>query len=213
MYAGDGLMAGMSNVMDEMNNGGDIVLNQLYLDGVKTENLWGFDIYFLGDGHSGFAYMFESRDGKDRFVLKVAHMLLSDPSGYREPLYDGEMLYALRDYPEIVNVYAYGEMWVMMEYIDGRALYDEIGYCDGVAEDHVYTVRDGVAELLERVYNESKIYMFDVHADNVLIDGNGGFRVIDAGMFRVVGTLDDEEREHLVTSWMELIDCTINGEF
>lgn len=195
----------MRHVMTELESDGVLAMNRVNLDELKEGSMWGYDIYFCGDGSSGFVYMFESRDRSECFALKVAHVNTTDQEAFNEKLFDGEMLRELSFYPQIVDVYGYGDYWVMMEYVSGHSFYDELGYTDDDMEDRVLDVMEGVGELMREVYDVEGIYMFDVHADNVLVDGKGNFKIVDAGMFREVTTPDDDEREYLVKSWRESI--------
>ena len=163
--------------------------------------------YKLGQGGFGSVYRGKTtKDAKD-VAVKVVQM---NP-GCISPLLVHELL-ILKNYSHS-NMTAYmdsfiaeGNLWLMMEYVDGLSLGELVRYFR-IKQGVMGKILKGVLQALEYLHGCNIIHR-DIKGDNILLGSNGDVKLSDYGLSIVEGA--KMKQGHGTLSFMapELLTCT-----
>jgi len=155
-------------------------------------------------GAGGMAAVWKARQlSLDRIV---AIKILGKPSRPDQDALDRfkkEALIAARlNHPAIVQVYDAGEIdgeaYLVMEYVDGHTVADEILQQNGLPEARALDVAVSVAKALAYAWEKECLIHCDIKPDNILIDRNSGaIKLADLGLARMIGQLESRPDEHI----------------
>jgi eukaryotic-like serine/threonine-protein kinase len=141
----------------------------------------------------GMAQVYRARDRElDRPVaLKVLFPELSVDRAFVERFRREAQAAANLSHPNIVPVYDWGEdngaYFIVMEFIDGRALSAVLRESGPLAPHEVATIGANVAAALSFAHRNGVVHR-DVKPGNVLITADGGVKVTDFGIARAMNT-------------------------
>jgi len=144
-------------------------------------------------GHGGMASVYLAHDRElDRPVaIKVlADNLASDPI-FRERFLREARMAARLSHPNIVQVYDAGEddgrPFIVMEYVEGPTLADELREHGRLAPEHVVDLALQICGGLEHAHAAGLIHR-DVKPGNLLCRGDGVVKIVDFGIARAAET-------------------------
>src|ERR1700678_4016374 len=141
----------------------------------------------------GMAQVYRARDRRlDRPVaLKVLFPELSVDRAFVERFRREAQAAATLSHPNIVPVYDWGEddgaYFIVMEFIDGRALSAVLRESGTLPPHEVATIGAEVAAALSFAHRNGVVHR-DVKPGNVLITADGGVKVTDFGIARAMNT-------------------------
>ena len=144
----------------------------------------------LGEGGMSFVYKGRSLDDGSAVALKVPHpRLQGNRSAMRQFFDEGRTLVHLR-HPNIVSVRSVGQQdgvpYIVMEYVDGLTLTDEIkGHGLFAAQDACRLLRP-VADALDYSHSR-KIFHCDVKPGNIKLTRNRQPVLVDFGIVQSAG--------------------------
>ena len=96
---------------------------------------------------------------------------------------------ALLSHPNITTIYAIeeteDEMFIVMEYIDGRELKDRIN-SGPISTDEVINITNQIAEGLEAAHKKGIIHR-DIKSSNIMITKDGKVKIMDFGLAKIKG--------------------------
>lgn len=107
------------------------------------------------------------------------------------------------NHPAIVQVYDAGEVngeaFLVMEYVDGHTVADEILQRNGLSEARALEIAATVAKALAYAWEKECLIHCDIKPDNILIDRNSGaIKVADLGLARMIGQFERRDDEHII---------------
>lgn len=159
--------------------------------------------YRIGErlARGGMAMVYRATDLRlDRTVaIKVMHASLAgDPDFVQR--FEREAKSAARlSHPNVVAVFDSGDddgtLFLVMEYVPGRTLRDLIRHEAPIAPGRALELIEPVLRALSAAHEAGLIHR-DVKPENVLLDGNGGAKVVDFGLARAVNS----ETQHTATA-------------
>jgi len=155
-------------------------------------------------GTGGMASVWKARQlSLDRIVaIKIlGHASLPDQNAL-ERFKSEAQIAAQLNHPAIVQIYDAGETggaaYLVMEFVDGHTLADEILQHNGVSEARALEIAATVARALAYAWEKECLIHCDIKPDNILIDRNSGaIKVADMGLARMIGPLQRHEEDHI----------------
>src|SRR5436309_2562083 len=144
-------------------------------------------------GRGGMASVHLARDTiLDRQVaIKLLHPGISHEPGFVEQFLEMERHIARLFHPHLVTIYdaglSDGRCYVVMEYVPGGSLRDQLSGGDGLSVRHVIKVIAQVAGALQLLHTE-RIIHGDIKPDNVLLDEQGDAKLVDFGIAHLATT-------------------------
>ena len=145
----------------------------------------------LGKGGMGIVFVATQLSLGRRVAIKVlAHELLVDPEFVRRFDREARTLASL-NHPNIVKVIdkgiERGNVYLVMEYVDGLSLRDLMNEGKLEPADALKLIPQ-LCDALEYAHGRGVIHR-DIKPENILLDGDGGVKVADFGLARIVGEL------------------------
>jgi serine/threonine protein kinase len=143
----------------------------------------------LGEGGMGVVY--KAHDTKlDRFVaLKFLPSNASVNAETKARFTQEAKAAAALNHPNICTIHgveeADGNLFIVMEYIDGGTLRDKVPYR---TIDDAVTVAIQIGEALHEAHDKGIVHR-DVKADNIMLTSKGQVKVMDFGLAKLKGTL------------------------
>ena len=147
-------------------------------------------IELLGRGGMGYVYRARQRALDREVALKV---LASDPerrAGFAERFAREAKALARLSHPNLVAVHDYGQdgplAWLVMEYVDGSNLRELIraGKLDPA---EALSLVPRICDALQFAHDHGVVHR-DVKPENILVDREGGVKIADFGLAKLIGT-------------------------
>ncbi len=151
-------------------------------------------------GAGAMATVFKARQlSLDRLVaIKVLPQKLSENPQFIERFYAEGRAAAQLNHPNIVQAYDVGKAneyhYFVMEYVDGRTVYDDIVTHKRYGEKDALHVVIQIAEALEHAHSRGLVHR-DVKPKNVMITKEGVAKLADMGLARAMSDKDAAEAE------------------
>jgi len=165
----------------------------------SSQKIPGYKIYGkIGAG--AMATVFKAKQlSLDRLVaIKVLPRKYSDNPQFIERFYAEGRAAAQLNHPNIVQAYDVGRAgeyhYFVMEYVDGRTVYDDIMKHKRFPEGEAVEIVIQIAEALEHAHAKGLIHR-DVKPKNVMITREGGCKLADMGLARAISDKEAAEAE------------------
>jgi beta-lactam-binding protein with PASTA domain/tRNA A-37 threonylcarbamoyl transferase component Bud32 len=143
-------------------------------------------------GSGGMAEVYRARDellGRD-VAVKVLSERFSRDNSFVERFRREAQSAANLNHPNIVSLYDYGAdattYFIVMEYIDGRALGDIIYQEGPLMPERAAEIASDVAAALQRAHLSGLVHR-DIKSSNIMITSTGQTKVTDFGIARALG--------------------------
>jgi len=135
----------------------------------------------------------------DRYVaIKVLPKKFSKDPRFIERFYNEGRAAASLNHPNIVQAYDVNNVgdiyYFVMEYVEGRTVYDDIAQSKRYDEKRAIDVVEGVALALEHAHAKGLIHR-DVKPKNIMITKDGVVKLADMGLARAVSDKEAAEAE------------------
>ncbi len=135
----------------------------------------------------------------DRIVaIKVLPQKHSNDPNFIQRFYDEGKAAAKLNHPNIVGAYDVGQAgeyhYFVMEYVDGRTVYDDIASKGAYREAEALKITTKVAEALSHAHDQGFIHR-DVKPKNIMITSDGTVKLADMGLARAVSDREAAEAE------------------
>lgn len=160
-----------------------------------AEHLPDLELFeLLGRGGMGFVFRARQMKLEREVALKV---VAPEEAGLQEPVArfaerfarEAQALARL-SHPNIVAVHDYGQQgsfcWIVMEYVEGSNLRDVIreGKLDA---GEALALVPKICDALQFAHDQGVVHR-DVKPENILLDGEGGVKIADFGLAKLIGT-------------------------
>lgn len=151
-------------------------------------------------GAGAMATVFKARQlSLDRLVaIKVLPLKMSANPQFIERFYAEGRAAAQLNHPNIVQAYDVGKAgeyhYFVMEFVDGRTVYDDIVKNKRFSEDEAIDIVVQIAEALEHAHNKGLIHR-DVKPKNMMITKGGVAKLADMGLARAISDKEAAEAE------------------
>lgn len=136
-----------------------------------------FEMIWVNEGNTAEIIRVTDLETGDRYVWKVGRFIRDDDC--RLYVADGEILRGLSGCEFVVGVYAYRHDFVLMDYVDGYMLSE-------MDKEYRHDVVEIMGSYFDEVFRNGYI-PYDVHTDNVMVDGSGRVVLIDVGEYFEIG--------------------------
>lgn len=135
----------------------------------------------------------------DRTVaIKVLPQKHSKDPNFIQRFYDEGKAAAKLNHPNIVGAYDVGQAgnyhYFVMEFVDGRTVYDDIASKGAYKESEALDITTKVAEALSHAHDQGFIHR-DVKPKNIMITSDGTVKLADMGLARAVSDREAAEAE------------------
>lgn len=203
---------------EELETGSDALLSRLVIDGHITEYQAekfkagkASDIYFgdyvvidkLGQGGMGTVLLAKHRRMDRQVAIKVLPVTVLESKDAVARFFQEVKVAAQLTHPSIVHAYDAGEHhgfhYLVMEYVKGHdlaAVLQQLGPIPApLALDYISQTASG----LEYAHRKGIVHR-DIKPSNLLLDGEGNIKILDMGLARIGGALDQESSLHLTTT-------------
>jgi len=135
----------------------------------------------------------------DRIVaIKVLPQKHSKDPNFIQRFYDEGKAAAKLNHANIVGAYDVGQAgeyhYFVMEYVDGRTVYDDISSKGAYSEEDALEIVTKVAEALNHAHAQGFIHR-DVKPKNIMITNDGTVKLADMGLARAVSDREAAEAE------------------
>ncbi|MHC4765689.1 MAG: serine/threonine-protein kinase [Planctomycetota bacterium] len=165
----------------------------------STEEIPGYKI-IKKIGSGAMATVFKAKQlSLDRLVaIKVLPKRLSANTNFIERFYKEGRAAAQLNHPNIVSAYDVGKAgdhhYFVMEYVDGKTVYDRITKGRRLAEDEALAIVIQVAEALRHAHERGFIHR-DIKPKNIMISREGKAKLADLGLARALSDKAAAEAE------------------
>lgn len=135
----------------------------------------------------------------DRIVaIKVLPQKHSNDPNFIQRFYDEGKAAAKLNHPNIVGAYDVGQAgeyhYFVMEYVDGRTVYDDISTKGAYSEEDALEITTKVAEALSHAHAQGFIHR-DVKPKNIMMTQDDTVKLADMGLARAVSDREAAEAE------------------
>jgi serine/threonine protein kinase/formylglycine-generating enzyme required for sulfatase activity len=152
----------------------------------------------IGPGGMGRVFLAENIHHKKEYALKILPSNLSRDNNFRKRFFDEARVMSELEHPNIVRVHHMGEdqgiYYLVMDYIKSiyghpKSIHEELAQ----SPEHQiapYKVHDWILQVsqgLAYAHAQGVIHR-DIKPANILIDSDGGIKITDFGLVKVVGT-------------------------
>jgi serine/threonine-protein kinase len=131
-------------------------------------------------------------------AIKVLPKKLSENPEYVERFYKEGQAAAKLNHNNIVQAFDVGEAggyhYFVMEYVEGRTLYDDLATGEAFAEDEALNIITQVAHALGHAHERGLIHR-DVKPKNIMIDTAGVVKLADMGLARATTDIETAQTE------------------
>eukprot|EP00752_Nemacystus_decipiens_P015711 g14024.t1 len=151
-------------------------------------------------GAGAMATVYKARQlSLDRIVaIKVLPQKHNQDSNFIQRFYDEGKAAAKLNHPNIVGAYDVGHAgeyhYFVMEFVDGRTVYDDITKNGAYDEKEALRITMDVAEALSHAHGQGFIHR-DVKPKNIMITNEGTVKLADMGLARAVTDREAAEAE------------------
>jgi len=151
-------------------------------------------ISLLGEGGMGSVYLAEHSQVNRKVAIKVLHAQFFKNEDIKLRFKNEASTMAHLQHPNIVNLLDYLEdengMYLIMEYIQGQDLDEYINNTTGpMPEEVAIPIMQQILSAFSYAHDK-KIVHRDIKPANILISPNGGVKVLDFGIARLLGEND-----------------------
>ena len=135
----------------------------------------------------------------DRVVaIKVLPQKHNNDPNFIQRFYDEGKAAAKLNHPNIVGAYDVGQAgeyhYFVMEFVDGRTVYDDISSKGAYSEEEALRITIDVAKALSHAHDQGFIHR-DVKPKNIMITHDGTVKLADMGLARAVSDREAAEAE------------------
>ncbi|MEM6505593.1 MAG: protein kinase [Planctomycetota bacterium] len=151
-------------------------------------------------GAGAMATVYKARQlSLDRIVaIKVLPQKHSNDPNFIQRFYDEGKAAAKLNHANIVGAYDVGQSgeyhYFVMEYVDGRTVYDDISSKGAYSEEAALRITSDVAQALNHAHDQGFIHR-DVKPKNIMITSDGTVKLADMGLARAVTDREAAEAE------------------
>ncbi|MEM6258846.1 MAG: protein kinase [Planctomycetota bacterium] len=151
-------------------------------------------------GAGAMATVYKARQlSLDRIVaIKVLPQKHSNDPNFIQRFYDEGKAAAKLNHANIVGAYDVGQSgeyhYFVMEYVDGRTVYDDISSEGAYSEEAALKITSDVAQALNHAHDQGFIHR-DVKPKNIMITSDGTVKLADMGLARAVTDREAAEAE------------------
>ncbi len=151
-------------------------------------------------GAGAMATVYKARQlSLDRIVaIKVLPQKHSKDKDFIQRFYDEGKAAAKLNHANIVGAYDVGQAgdyhYFVMEYVDGRTVYDDISAKGAYSEEDALQIGTQVAKALSHAHEQGFIHR-DVKPKNIMITADGTVKLADMGLARAVSDREAAEAE------------------
>ncbi|MEM9347661.1 MAG: protein kinase [Planctomycetota bacterium] len=151
-------------------------------------------------GAGAMATVYKARQlSLDRIVaIKVLPQKHSNDPNFIQRFYDEGKAAAKLNHANIVGAYDVGQAgeyhYFVMEYVDGRTVYDDISGKGAYSEEEALRITSDVAQALNHAHAQGFIHR-DVKPKNIMITDDGTVKLADMGLARAVTDREAAEAE------------------
>ncbi len=163
----------------------------------------------IGEGGMSAVYLARDRQLDRQVAVKV--MLPfddEDAETYTIRFVNEARILARLNHPNIVHVYDFAAtesgLRIIMEYVEGRTLYEQVTDDGGLPEEQVARVACEVLDALDVIHAEDVIHR-DIKPGNVMLDPRGRVKVMDFGIAMTDAGDDDRTTESSVVGTMKFM--------
>ncbi|HEY5609784.1 MAG TPA: protein kinase, partial [Thermoanaerobaculia bacterium] len=153
----------------------------------------------LAEGGMGAIYLAEDLSLERRVAIKVISKKIAGDVESRTRFAREARSLATVEHPNVVHVYAYGEVdgqaYLVMEFVEGETLGDLIRREEQLPIDNALRIVRQTVEALDAAW-EKKIVHRDIKPSNILIDRRGHVRVADFGLAKPLLLATDHSLTH-----------------
>ncbi|MFC2083742.1 serine/threonine-protein kinase [Bacteroidota bacterium] len=144
----------------------------------------------LGEGGMGVVYKaFDSKLEREVAIKFLPHQILAD-SDERERFKIEAKAAAALNHPNIATIHAIeevnDEMFIVMEYIEGRELKEQIAN-GKLKVEKVMDIATQIAEGLQAAHKKNIIHR-DIKSANIMVTNEGQVKIMDFGLAKVHGS-------------------------
>lgn len=142
----------------------------------------------LGEGGMGVVYLAEDTKLKRQVAIKFLPQHISSNKEYRERFQIEAQAAASFNHPNISHIYAIeeadDELFIVMEYIDGMELKDQIK-SELLPVEEVLEIATKIAEGLQAAHNKGIVHR-DIKSSNIMITNSGRVKIMDFGLAKLL---------------------------
>ncbi len=143
----------------------------------------------LGEGGMGVVYKAEDTKLRREVAIKFLPRQIAANEEDKKRFEIEAQAAASLNHNNIAQVYAIeesaGEMFIVMEFIDGKELKDKIKE-DPIPTDEAVRIAEQIAEGLEAAHNK-EIAHRDIKSQNIMVSNDGRVKIMDFGLAKVKG--------------------------
>ena len=203
---------------EELETGSDALLNKLVSDGHITKYQAdkfkagkASDIYFgdyvvidkLGQGGMGTVLLAKHKRMDRKVAIKVLPVTVLESKDAVARFFQEVKVAAQLTHPSIVHAYDAGEHhgfhYLVMEYVEGHDLAEVLQQLGPIPVSLAVDYISQAASGLEYAHRKGIVHR-DIKPSNLLLDGEGNIKILDMGLARIGGSLDQEASQHLTTT-------------
>ncbi|MEM1211918.1 MAG: protein kinase [Planctomycetota bacterium] len=152
----------------------------------------------LGAGAMATVYQAKQLSLDRTVAVKVLPLKFSGDASFIQRFYDEGRAAAKLNHPNIVQAFDVGQAgefhYFVMEYVDGRTVYDDIVKKGAYAEDQAIEIAMGVCKALVHAHAAGFIHR-DVKPKNIMLSSDGITKLADMGLARAVTDREAAEKE------------------
>ena len=152
----------------------------------------------LGAGAMATVYKAKQLSLDRTVAIKVLPQKHSNDPNFIQRFYDEGKAAAKLNHANIVGAYDVGKAgeyhYFVMEYVDGRTVYDDISRKGAYSEEEALRITISVAEALSHAHAQGFIHR-DVKPKNIMITHDGTVKLADMGLARAVSDREAAEAE------------------
>ncbi|MHC4080993.1 MAG: serine/threonine protein kinase [Planctomycetota bacterium] len=165
----------------------------------STEQIPGYKIIKkIGSGAMATVFMAKQLSLDRLVAIKVLPKRLSANANFIERFYKEGKAAAQLNHPNIVSAYDVGKAgdhhYFVMEYVDGKTVYDRITKGRRLEEDEAIKIAIQVAEALRHAHERGFIHR-DIKPKNIMISREGKAKLADLGLARALSDKAAAEAE------------------
>lgn len=141
----------------------------------------------LGEGGMGVVYLAEDMKLKRQVAIKFLPRYISSNKEDRQRFEVEAQAAASLNHPNISQIYAIeeteDEMFIVMEYINGRELKDQLT-SELLPLEEILEIAFKIADGLEAAHNKGIVHR-DIKSSNIMITNNGRVKIMDFGLAKI----------------------------
>ncbi len=144
----------------------------------------------LGRGGMGFVYRARQENLDREVAVKVVASEAERQDEFAKRFAREAQALARLNHPNLVTIHDYGQDgplgWLVMEYVDGSSLRDLIR-AGRLEPSEALTLIPKICDALQYAHDQGVVHR-DVKPENILVSGEGGVKIADFGLAKLIGT-------------------------